>query len=264
MTRLTEPDVSYFMGLDLGQAQDPTALAVLEKVRAAPHPAEGSPGSPSGRPHWPGSTRKGGRPQRVIITTAEAARRNAEAERREQTARYACGHLERFRLGTSYPAVVARVGELLRTPPFAGRTALVVDGTGVGRAVTDMLRQAGLSPVVITITGGDSVTFEGGAWRVPKRDLVGVTQVLLQSGRLKVAESLQLAPTLVSELLTFRVKISELTAHDSYGAWREGSHDDLVLALACAAWYAERWRPPPVRARPFSGTVDVFGIEDAW
>ena len=69
---------------------------------------------------------------------------------------------------------------------------------------------------------------------------MGVAQVLLQSGRLKVAESLPLAPTLVSELLNFRVKIGPLTAHDSYGAWREGQHDDLVLALACAAWYGER------------------------
>jgi hypothetical protein len=28
----------------------------------------------------------------------------------------------------------------------------------------------------------------------------------------------------------------------SYGSWREGSHDDLVLAVAVAAWYGERWR----------------------
>jgi hypothetical protein len=36
---------------------------------------------------------------------------------------------------------------------------------------------------------------------------------------------------LVQELLNFRVKIDPLTAHDSYGCWREGGHDDLVLAL---------------------------------
>jgi hypothetical protein len=28
--------------------------------------------------------------------------------------------------------------------------------------------------------------------------------------------------------------------HDSYNAWRESIHDDLVLAVALAAWYAER------------------------
>jgi hypothetical protein len=51
-------------------------------------------------------------------------------------------------------------------------------------------------------------------------------------------------PTLVQELLAFRVKIDPLTAHDSYGAWREGAHDDLVLAVAVAAWYGQRPEVP--------------------
>ena len=33
------------------------------------------------------------------------------------------------------------------------------------------------------------------------------------------------------------------TAHDSYGAWREGQHDDLVLALALALWAGVNTRP---------------------
>jgi hypothetical protein len=51
-----------------------------------------------------------------------------------------------------------------------------------------------------------------------------------------------LVPVLMRELQDFRVKISD-QGHDSYGAWREGAHDDLVLAVAVAAWYGERWRP---------------------
>jgi hypothetical protein len=105
-----------------------------------------------------------------------------------------------------------------------------------------MIRQRGLNPVPITIHGGDQVTFEGG-WRVPKRDLVSVLQVTLQTERLKFAKDLPAVETLVQELLAFRVKISE-QGHDSYGSWREGSHDDLVLALACAVWFGERWEPP--------------------
>jgi hypothetical protein len=38
------------------------------------------------------------------------------------------------------------------------------------------------------------------------------------------------------------MKISLTTGHDSYGAWREGTHDDLVLALACSLWAGERDR----------------------
>jgi hypothetical protein len=67
---------------------------------------------------------------------------------------------------------------------------------------------------------------------VPKRELVSVAQVALQTGRLKIAASLAEAATLTNELMNFKVKISLETAHDSYGAWREGTHDDLVLALA--------------------------------
>ena len=104
----------------------------------------------------------------------------------------------------------------------------------------DMFRQKGLAPIAITITGGDTVTGDGGNYRVPKRYLVSTMQVLLQAGLLKVAEELPDATVLVQELLNFRVKIDPLTAHDSYGAWREGQHDDLVLATAVACWYGER------------------------
>ncbi|MEJ7861626.1 MAG: hypothetical protein WKF90_08310 [Pyrinomonadaceae bacterium] len=33
------------------------------------------------------------------------------------------------------------------------------------------------------------------------------------------------------------MKIND-SAHDTYGAWREGTHDDLVLAAALALWCA--------------------------
>ena len=215
----------YFVGLDLGQAQDPTALVVLEKIREA---------APNLRP-----TRD----------AAEGARRRAAAEERERRARYECRHLERFPLGTSYPKVVEAVRVLLRTPELGDQATLVLDYTGVGAPVRDMFREAGLDPVAILITGGDTVTYEAGALRVPKRDLVGAVQTGLQSERLKVAASLPLAQTLMRELLAFRVKITA-SAHDTYGAWREGQHDDLVLALAVALWYAARPQGTVTRGPP--------------
>lgn len=33
------------------------------------------------------------------------------------------------------------------------------------------------------------------------------------------------------------------TGHDSYEAWRDGDHDDLVLSLAMACWFAENAEP---------------------
>ena len=76
-------------------------------------------------------------------------------------------------------------------------------------------------------------------------------QVLLQTGRLKIAAGLAEAPALTGELLGFQVKITA-AAHDVYGAWREGQHDDLVLALALPLWYAERV-PTPAPFRPAAG-----------
>ncbi len=115
---------------------------------------------------------------------------------------------------------------------------LVVDATGVGRPVVDMLRGAGLDLVAVTITPGDAVSRDGDDWRAPKRDLVGALQLLFQQERLRVAQGLPEAATLTRELLDFRVKISA-AGHDSYAAWREGAHDDLVLATALAVWWAE-------------------------
>jgi len=97
-------------------------------------------------------------------------------------------------------------------------------------------------PSGITITGGDQITNDGDDWRVPKRELVSRTQVLLETKRLKIASTLPLAATLVAEFDNFRSKKAVLTGHDSYGAgadWREGNHDDLVLSVAMAAWFGE-------------------------
>ena len=100
-----------------------------------------------------------------------------------------------------------------------------------------------VTPCAVTITGGDSVTHnpDGGGYRVPKRDLVSAALVLLQNGQLKIADAHAIKETLVKELLNFRVKINISTAHDSYEAWREGDHDDLVLSAALSCWAGARF-----------------------
>jgi hypothetical protein len=180
----------YVVGLDFGQVQDFTALAVVQR-----------------------SAGKDG-------------------------AVHVC-YLQRFQLGSPYPTIVGRLAQLLAIPPLQEQASLVVDRTGVGGAVVDLLAEAHLSPIAVTITGGDKVHRDSKTrYSVPKRELVGCLQVLLQTGRLKIASALPEAELLVKELLAFQVKITA-SAHDTYGAWREGAHDDLVLALAFATWYGE-------------------------
>jgi hypothetical protein len=165
---------------------------------------------------------------------------------------YALRHLQRFRLGTAYTAIVPAVARLVTMPPIVGCVTLVVDQTGVGRPVVDLLRQAVACQLVpITITAGQSIsTTDDGSVRVPKRDLVCCLQVLLQARRLRVARSLPETKTLVRELENFRVKITE-AANEVFEAWRHGQHDDLVLAAALACWWSERGS-----YGPFEVTVD--------
>jgi len=157
-------------------------------------------------------------------------------------------HLQRYQLGTSYPSIVTDVGKMLGRDPLRGHNrTLAIDGTGVGAAVVDMFLSADLRANLcsIIITGGDTVTNDGLVYRVPKRDLVGIVQVCLQTSRLKIAAALAEASTLTNELQNFQVKITD-AAHDVYGAWREGAHDDLVLAVALALWRGSQPERKPV------------------
>ena len=110
----------------------------------------------------------------------------------------------------------------------------MIDATGVGRPVLDMMRAAGLDPVAVSITGGRSASFDGDTWRVPKRMLVRALAAALEAGRLKVARDLPLAGALLAELRAFRRQISK-RGHDSYAG--AGAHDDLVIAAALAVWW---------------------------
>jgi hypothetical protein len=75
-----------------------------------------------------------------------------------------------------------------------------------------------------------------------------VVEVPFHTGALKVAEGLELWPALRKELLAFRRKINLKTAYDSYEHWRDSDHDDLVLAVALACWWARRRQSRMVQA----------------
>ena len=212
------PGNAFIVGVDLGQAVDYTAIAIIEKL-----------------------------------------------DRPAGNALYHIRQLERTR-ASPYPLIISRVKTVIAQLPGA---ELVVDATGVGQPVIDSFTQAGLRPISIFIHGGDkancdeSENAKGKAkgwvmgasrrWRVPKRDLVGVLQVLLQNKRMKIAQG-PLSDTLAAEMLNFRVKIDPVTAHDSYSAWREQDNDDLVLATALGCWWGEHARHPVLVSSAAAGT----------
>jgi hypothetical protein len=63
-------------------------------------------------------------------------------------------------------------------------------------------------------------------------------QVLLQRGVLRIAAGLEHGANLVQEMSAMQVKISP-SGHEQYAVWREGTHDDLVFAVAIACWNAQ-------------------------
>ena len=121
-----------YVGLDLGQRQDFSALAVVERedLKFAWMPAP-----------------------------------------RELSVR----HLERMELGTPYPKVVERVCEVMRHPNVVHQSRLVVDATGVGAPVVDLLRSAGLGVrlTTVTITGGERARGQGERWQCSSGGFAG-------------------------------------------------------------------------------------------
>jgi hypothetical protein len=200
--------MSFYIGLDLGQSNDYTALAVVEKV-------EGDLG--------------GGDPDLHLRHLERYPLRTPYPDMVAQVAAL----VEDPQLRTTRQD--HRLGRTILEEPD-----LLVDATGVGRPVVDLFKERGLRYKAITITGGNRVTGAAGGYGVPKRDLIGALEVPFHSGRLKVAAGLALWETLRSELQTFRRKVSLTTGMDTYEHWRESDHDDLVLAAALACWGAER------------------------
>jgi hypothetical protein len=132
-------------------------------------------------------------------------------------------HVERMPLGKTYPQVVERVRAVLETPELFRCCEVVVDATGVGAPVVEMLRAAGLGREIssVTITGGEKESggpgYGGGQYNVPKRDLIASVQVALEKGELRIARELPAAGALVEELVDVR-KTARESGRDRVGA----------------------------------------------
>lgn len=165
-----------------------------------------------------------------------------EEELRAGLPHYLARSIERLPLGTSYPDVVARIEQIMeklerRSWPGRGpalfSVELILDATGVGLAVSDMVRERGLSPRTVVFTGSDRVSEQPhGVVSVGKGWMVSRLQVLLQSGRLHLPRTPE-AAILVKELMDYEISVNA-RANLSFNA-KSGAHDDLVVAcgLSC-------------------------------
>ncbi len=200
-------------GLDLGQKQDYTALAILERHK--------------------------------ITYTA----RNALTWEYLTATEHVLTHIERLPLHLPYPELIQLVRDRLQMipPQNGGPLQLIVDATGAGIPVVDLIRASGLSRglVPVTITSGQSVTQGQDGYGVPKRTLISGLQVAFENHDLHLAAGLgESVEVLIGELMEMRCKVSE-SGHEKFGVWRDGLHDDLVLATALAWWGMSRQKATP-------------------
>jgi len=190
---------TVFIGVDIGQRRDPTAVCV-----------------------------------------AELNRRTIDG--RHET-HFVVRHLARLPLGTPYPEIARRLGEI--TGRVGGRSGqrpvTYVDATGVGKPVVDLLREQAHHTRIVPVffTHGDRRTDADGEIRLGKAYLVSRLQSLLQTGRVHLPASAE-ARALADELLDYEIRVDE-NANDRYGAFRVGTHDDLVTALGLST---QSNRPP--------------------
>lgn len=232
--------LEYWMGLDVGQAADPSAVAVLKRVLV-----------PDGEPF-----------ETMAYPIGVESPKPRPVLRQPVRCVYHIVHLDRPPLRTPLNSiadgVVTRLKRLAPTNPvYEARhtVGLTVDATGVGRGVVDDIwrrvredidpkRDPRVNLIPANITGGSqSRRDEYGWWNIPKKELIfsgGVAP--LQDGRLKWSKLIPERKVLEKELLNYRLNVNISTGHMSFEPWREGEHDDLLFAVCLAGWSWERQR----------------------
>lgn len=159
---------------------------------------------------------------------------------------------------------------------------LIVDGTGIGSAVVDLLREKSLKPIPIVFTSGGKVqevvtpfgqVFKNSPGqlaplkvvqelRVPKNDLVAAGKLLLEQNRVRVAPGLRWGDEFKKQLAAFKGKVNE-KGRTKYEAETEDDHDDMVVCYLMAAWWILRGGTQDVeRVLPTNQSADDWEPAD--
>ena len=142
-----------------------------------------------------------------------------------------------------YPRQAAYIRSLVNRKVFQqADTRVLLDSTGVGGALADLLVGLGKPLVQITATSGKRAVCVDGRpkycrrFHVPKIALLSELLVAMQSSQLEVAEGLALGPLLERQLGGFKARFSA-AGNITFQAEDTEANDDLISALALAAWY---------------------------
>jgi len=193
---------TYF-GLDLGQRNDFSAIAVIDLVEDI------------------------------------GANRDPVTFELHRTFRFCLRGVHRFPLGTPYTKIPSLVRRCVAQPPpgHLGRqpqSALAVDAGGPGIPVVELIRGArldcGTLPVFIT-SGGMGSLLPNGIYSVPRRELVSLLRLALEEQKLVFPAGMPLKDELAAEIAALQPS----------GAQSE--HDDMAIAIALALWASTKRHP---------------------
>jgi hypothetical protein len=147
--------------------------------------------------------------------------------------------LNKFPLKKSYTSIVLWVANFIKETFNPNVYILVVDYGGPGRPVVDLFEEHCLNLVALTTTGGLEATWKGrNRITVPKRDLISSLEVVFQNRRLTIHREINYLLDLEREILNFEGK-TKPNNHVQLEA-AHNHHDDIIMSLSMAIWYAER------------------------
>ena len=190
----------YWVAADLGQANDYSAIVVI-KDEALPIVDDG----------------------KVIVGP------------RERTVVYA----DRFR-GVSYVDVVNHLIKLRNAPPFGGKSELAIDGTSIGRVVSDMLWDQGVDHKAVQMTGGQDWSKKGARYvNAGKTFMIENLAVLFASGDIKFAHDLPLRDEIETDLASFTMQTTAAGNQIITQSRTAAGHGDLGIALIVGAFASQ-------------------------
>jgi hypothetical protein len=218
---------AIFMGLDIGRAQDYSALSIIARKWFNP---------------------------------------DVDLDPKAMISRYFIMYMRRFALNTPYEFVENEVARLWKTPELMGtRNWALGDMTGVGAPVMQSIRKKGVPMIGIVITGGETISQpEPNEYHVPKEALVTQLVKLAQMGRLKVMKDVNYQAEFREELGAFGYKINKASSTVSYESIENAVHDDLVISVSLATWYAETYAPAAWRGAQKSYRSEDYGSYDPY
>jgi hypothetical protein len=230
-----------YIGLDLGQVNDYTALAFGQEAIFI-DASNGLYDHVVGLPDWVREAEGGVwvMPMDLPASTASDCRFiEARHQGRPVEPPFLVSELHRYPLGTGYDVIKREVMSLMGK--LSGyHPVLVMDKTGVGAPVADDFHVKGFNTVPVWLTNGGSAHWKPGAngltMHAPVRDVVSATKRYFYDKRLKLPPNLPYRKQFEHELQNFKRKINPETSNENFSAWRESDHDDILFAVSLIAF----------------------------